>query len=247
MGRGVGFADGVGVGAGVGDDAGGEGTTMGISVAEGVGRWLGSLVGTPSTTAAGDVASGVWVETGDEDGVAITAAARIPTVTMATLPVDDRRPQKPARPRLGGRVHGTCRVGDGGGGGGGGLLVLTGSIVSGRRRRGASRSAPSYVETHGSGRPLVLLHDGLGSGEMFGPVIERLAEGRQVIAPDLQGHGRTADIDRPITLEAMANDFVALIAHLGHARSTSWPTRSAASATDGQHPAPLDSMQLVRH
>ena len=42
-----------------------------------------------------------------------------------------------------------------------------------------------YVETHGAGRPLVLLHGGLGSGEMFGPVTGRLAEGRQVIAPDL--------------------------------------------------------------
>ena len=73
-----------------------------------------------------------------------------------------------------------------------------------------------YCETHGAGRPLVLLHGGLGSGEMFGPVTERLAEGRLVIAPDLQGHGRTADVDRPISLEAIADDVAALVAHLGH-------------------------------
>ena len=72
-----------------------------------------------------------------------------------------------------------------------------------------------YYETHGSGRPLVLLHGGLGSGEMFGPVLPTLAEHHQVIAVDLQGHGRTADIDRPIDLRLMADDVAALIDHLG--------------------------------
>src|SRR5262245_39725082 len=47
-----------------------------------------------------------------------------------------------------------------------------------------------YYETHGSGRPLILLHGGLGSGEMFGPVSPALAQHHQVIAVDLQGHGR---------------------------------------------------------
>jgi pimeloyl-ACP methyl ester carboxylesterase len=72
-----------------------------------------------------------------------------------------------------------------------------------------------YYEIHGSGRPLVLLHGGLGSGEMFGPVLPALAERHQVIAVDLQGHGRTADIDRPIDLRHMADDVAALIDHLG--------------------------------
>jgi pimeloyl-ACP methyl ester carboxylesterase len=73
-----------------------------------------------------------------------------------------------------------------------------------------------YYEVHGSGRPLVLLHGGLGSGEMFGPVIPALvAGGHQVIAPDLQGHGRTADIDRPLDIRLMADDVAALIGHLG--------------------------------
>jgi pimeloyl-ACP methyl ester carboxylesterase len=72
-----------------------------------------------------------------------------------------------------------------------------------------------YYETHGSGRPLILLHGGLGSGEMFGPVLPLLAERHQVIAVDLQGHGRTADIDRPIDVRLMAGDIAALIDHLG--------------------------------
>src|SRR6184192_1879713 len=71
-----------------------------------------------------------------------------------------------------------------------------------------------YYETHGAGRPLILLHGGLGSGEMFGPVLPQLAERHQVITPDLQGHGRTADIDRPIDIKLMADDIAALIDHL---------------------------------
>ena len=72
-----------------------------------------------------------------------------------------------------------------------------------------------YYETHGSGRPIVLLHGGLGSGEMFGPVTGLLAANHQLIVPDLQGHGRTADIDRPLDIRLMADDIAALIDELG--------------------------------
>ena len=72
-----------------------------------------------------------------------------------------------------------------------------------------------YYETHGTGRPLILLHGGLASGEMFAPIIPAFMERRQVIVPDLQGHGRTADIDRPIDTRLMADDIAALIDHLG--------------------------------
>jgi pimeloyl-ACP methyl ester carboxylesterase len=72
-----------------------------------------------------------------------------------------------------------------------------------------------YYEIHGSGRPVVLLHGGLGSGEMFGPVVPLLAADHRVILPDLQGHGRTADIDRPIDPRRMADDIAALIGRLG--------------------------------
>ena len=71
-----------------------------------------------------------------------------------------------------------------------------------------------YYEVQGTGRPLVLLHGGLGAISMFGPNLPALAKGRQVIAADLQAHGRTADIDRPISPELMAEDIAALIKHL---------------------------------
>jgi pimeloyl-ACP methyl ester carboxylesterase len=72
-----------------------------------------------------------------------------------------------------------------------------------------------YYETHGSGRPLILLHGGLGSGEMFGPARTPFTEHHRVILPDLQGHGRTADIDRPLDIRSMGDDIAALIDHLG--------------------------------
>jgi pimeloyl-ACP methyl ester carboxylesterase len=71
-----------------------------------------------------------------------------------------------------------------------------------------------YYEIHGAGQPLVLLHGGLGAIEMFGPNLPALAQGRKVIGVDLQGHGRTADIDRPLKTELMADDVAALIQHL---------------------------------
>ncbi|MDP9374714.1 MAG: alpha/beta hydrolase [Chloroflexota bacterium] len=72
-----------------------------------------------------------------------------------------------------------------------------------------------YYEIHGTGAPLVLLHGGFGATGMFGGLLPALAAHRQVIAVDLQGHGRTADIDRPLRIEHMADDIAALIAHLG--------------------------------
>jgi pimeloyl-ACP methyl ester carboxylesterase len=71
-----------------------------------------------------------------------------------------------------------------------------------------------YYEILGSGRPMVLLHGGLGSGEMFGPILPALAAEHQVILVDLQGHGRTADIDRPLDPKLIADDIAALIDHL---------------------------------
>ncbi len=72
-----------------------------------------------------------------------------------------------------------------------------------------------YYEIHGTGQPLVLLHGGLGSTAMFGELLPLLAQTRQVIAVDLQAHGRTADIDRPMRYELMGDDIAALIKQLG--------------------------------
>ncbi len=71
-----------------------------------------------------------------------------------------------------------------------------------------------YYEIHGTGRPLILLHGGVDASEMFGNVLPTLAEDRQVVAVHLQAHGRTADIDRPLRFELMAEDIAALMEHL---------------------------------
>src|SRR5271154_3713533 len=73
-----------------------------------------------------------------------------------------------------------------------------------------------YYEVHGTGRPLVLLHGGLMTIDLsFGDIGPELAADRQVITTELQGHGRTADIDRDIELRYLASDVAALLDHLG--------------------------------
>jgi pimeloyl-ACP methyl ester carboxylesterase len=72
-----------------------------------------------------------------------------------------------------------------------------------------------YQEHGDDGEPLVMLHGGFGTGDSFGPVLDELAATRRVITPDLQAHGGTADIDRPMRFEAMADDIAGLIRHLG--------------------------------
>jgi pimeloyl-ACP methyl ester carboxylesterase len=75
-----------------------------------------------------------------------------------------------------------------------------------------------YYEIHGKGEPLLLLHGGLGTIDMFEPVLPALAEGRQVIAVDLHGHGRTSLGDRPVSLQDMGDDMAVIIRDLGHAQ-----------------------------
>ena len=93
------------------------------------------------------------------------------------------------------------------------------SVAEGKETKAAGQYADVngiklYYEIHGTGAPLILLHGGLGAISMFGPNLPALAKGRQVIAVDLQGHGRTGDIDRPLSPELMADDIAALIKHL---------------------------------
>jgi pimeloyl-ACP methyl ester carboxylesterase len=72
-----------------------------------------------------------------------------------------------------------------------------------------------YYEIHGQGDPLVILHGGYMSILTMGEIVPRLAQTRQIVIPEMQGHGRTADIDRPLSYEQMADDTVALMEELG--------------------------------
>ena len=73
-----------------------------------------------------------------------------------------------------------------------------------------------YYEIHGQGEPLLLLHGGLGSIDMFLPGLPEFAEARQVIAVELHGHGRTALGDRKISLQDMGDDMAVIVRELGH-------------------------------
>jgi pimeloyl-ACP methyl ester carboxylesterase len=124
-----------------------------------------------------------------------------------------------------------------------------------------------YHEVHGTGPPLVVLHGGVLNAETcFGAMIPQLAERHQVIAVDLQGHGHTADSDRPVTLATFAADVVGLLDHLGIDRAdlfgfslgslvatemaVTHPTRAGRLVlaaghirADGYHPEILDPAQ----
>lgn len=76
-----------------------------------------------------------------------------------------------------------------------------------------------WYQTYGEGDPLILLHGGFGSVEMFGPNIEALAQGRRVIGVDLQAHGGTGPLGRPMSFEAMATDVAELIGFLGYEKA----------------------------
>jgi len=121
-----------------------------------------------------------------------------------------------------------------------------------------------YYETYGSGAPLVLLHGGMLTIDLnFATLIPTLAQTHTVIGVELQGHGRTANIDREITYPNLASDVVALLDHLGIERAAvlghsmgggvvlelavSHPDRisaaipiSASISKDGMHPDLLD-------
>ena len=100
-----------------------------------------------------------------------------------------------------------------------GIILATSALALAQTPTDKSGYAPVnglnlYYEIHGAGDPLILLHGGFGSTAMFHNLIPVFSKTRQVIAVDLQAHGRTADIDRPITIEAMADDIAALAKYL---------------------------------
>jgi pimeloyl-ACP methyl ester carboxylesterase len=125
-----------------------------------------------------------------------------------------------------------------------------------------------YYDVRGTGEPLVLLHGGVLTAETsFGAMISRLAETHQTIAVELQGHGHTADTERPVSLANFASDAVGLLDHLGIERAdffgyslgglvsietaVTHPTRvrrlvlaAAHVRPDGYHPEIMDPAQM---
>jgi pimeloyl-ACP methyl ester carboxylesterase len=96
-----------------------------------------------------------------------------------------------------------------------GVLLMTTNTNNPAGKYASVNGINLYYEIHGTGKPLIMLHGGFGTFEMFTALSPALAQNHQVIGVDLYGHGRTAITDRPIKFEQMADDIASLIHHLG--------------------------------
>jgi pimeloyl-ACP methyl ester carboxylesterase len=89
-----------------------------------------------------------------------------------------------------------------------------------------------YYEVHGGDFPLVLIHGGGSTiGTTFGRVLPALSKTHQVIAVELQAHGHTADIDRPLSFEQDADDVAELLKHLKISKADIFGFSNGASTT----------------
>ena len=89
-----------------------------------------------------------------------------------------------------------------------------------------------YYEIHGTGTPLVLIHGGGSTIQTtFGRVLHNFAKTHKVIAVEMQAHGRTADIDRPLSFEQDADDIAALLKHLNIDKADIFGFSNGASTT----------------
>jgi pimeloyl-ACP methyl ester carboxylesterase len=89
-----------------------------------------------------------------------------------------------------------------------------------------------YYEIHGHGFPLVFIHGGGSTiGTTFGRILPSLAKTHKVIAVEMQAHGHTADIDRPLSFEQDADDVAALLKHLNISKTDIFGFSNGASAT----------------
>jgi pimeloyl-ACP methyl ester carboxylesterase len=103
-------------------------------------------------------------------------------------------------------------------------FALAGAVVAGCATASGAKTAGHYVnigalrmyyEEAGTGPALVLLHGGGSTAQTsFGRIIPELSRRHHVIAPEQQAHGHTADIDRPLSFEQMADDTAALLEQL---------------------------------
>src|SRR5438094_356971 len=129
----------------------------------------------------------------------------------------------------------------------GDLYVVSGPGTRKSRNLAANPACTISAALHG----IDLVFEGEATRVTDGPTLERLAAlsaHRQVIAVDLQGHGRTADIDRPLRFEPMADDVAALIGHLGLASASVMGYSlggGVALQTAIRHPAAVDRLVVV--
>src|SRR3954465_14243479 len=101
-------------------------------------------------------------------------------------------------------------------------LLLTTSSVANDQAKGARvkvNGMEMYYEVSGDGDPLIVLHGAYMNIPSMGAIIPRLAETHKVYALELQGHGRTTDIDRPITYPNLADDVAAFMDAVGLAKA----------------------------
>ena len=116
------------------------------------------------------------------------------------------------------------------------LLIMLGS-TGGAAAQGVGNYAnvnglKMYYEVHGEGFPLVLIHGGGSTiGTTFGRILPALAKSHRVIAVELQAHGHTADIDRPLSFEQDADDVAALLQQLGIRQADIFGFSNGASTT----------------
>jgi len=105
-----------------------------------------------------------------------------------------------------------------------------------------------YYEVSGQGDPLIVLHGAYMNIESMGEIIPKLAETHRVYALEFQGHGRTTDIDRPITYPNLADDVAAFMNTVGLERADVFGYSMGAAAALQlaiRHPAKVNKLVVA--
>ena len=107
------------------------------------------------------------------------------------------------------------------------LLIATVATAQVTSHRVRVNDMEMYYEVSGSGEPLIMLHGAYMNIPMMGEIVPQLAKTHRVYALELQGHGRTTDINRPITYQNLADDGAAFMDAVGLKKADVLATRWA--------------------